>query len=343
MAQGQITDNTTEPRLEKGTMKRDVSPRSQPRGNFPTEANDTAERGGDASHHDSRDQLVPQALETNGMDFTGSFARNARPSLAAVPIRPWYRRRSYFTEGWTEIYLWKAAIVEAVASFSTTYLSAQFGRTLASDSSSPSLGAGAIVGVWTAVMLSTLILATAPATGGHINPLITWTTMLCGLCPVPRAVLYMVAQTAGAALAGGCLVGSWGFEKAARFHGGGCFYDPSGISTAQVLLTDICCGFILLYISFGVGLDPRQAQMYGPALGPILVGLCFGMVNFVTTGTAPGYGGATMNPARCFGMAVASGDWSEQWIWWVAPAISGILLALLYNPIPPGYAEKKDD
>lgn len=66
------------------------------------------------------------------------------------------------------------------------------------------------------------------------------------------------------------------------------------------------------YISFGVGLDPRQAQMYGPALGPILVGLCFGMVNFVTTGTAPGYGGATMNPARCFGMAVASGDWSGE-------------------------------
>ncbi|KAK8134905.1 hypothetical protein PG984_006917 [Apiospora sp. TS-2023a] len=113
-------------------------------------------------------------------------------------------------------------------------------------------------------------------------------------------------------------------------QGGGCFYDPAGISTGQVLLTDIACAFILLssphefhlepsaldvfprYLSFGVGLDPRQAQMYGPALGPILVGLCFGMVNFVTTETAPGYSGATMNPARCFGMAVASGDWSSE-------------------------------
>lgn len=69
---------------------------------------------------------------------------------------------------------------------------------------------------------------------------------------------------------------------------------------------------LLRYLSFGVGLDPRQAQMYGPSLGPILVGLCFGIVNFVTTGTAPGYSGATMNPARCFGVAVASGDWSSE-------------------------------
>ncbi|KAK8086129.1 aquaporin-like protein [Apiospora phragmitis] len=279
MAPRHIMDNVAEARLETGTAKRDVSPRA-PRGSL-TYAKDPA--GSDGNHNSNREQLVPQALETHGMDFTGSFARNARPSIA-VPIRPWYRRRSYFTDGWTEPYIWKAA-VRATCSFSATYLSAQFGRTVASSSpssSASSLGAGAVAGVWTAVMLSTLILATAPATGGHVNPIITWTTMLCGLCPVPRAVSYIIAQTAGAALECGFLVGSWGFEKAAR------------------------------YLSFGVGLDPRQAQMYGPALGPILVGLCFGMVNFVTTGTAPGYSGASMNPARCFGIAVASGDWSSE-------------------------------
>ncbi|KAK7978494.1 MIP transporter [Apiospora saccharicola] len=299
MAPRHTTDNIAEAHLKTGTtMKRDVSPGAPRRSS--TEANGPA--GGDGGPHDSRERLSPQALETHGMDFTGSFARNARPSIT-VPIRPWYRRRSYFTDGWTETYLWKAAvcvlvysilnsanchpiapktdnntqIVEAVASFSTTYLSAQFSGTLANSSTS-SLGAGAVVGIWTAVMLSTLILATAPATGGHINPMITWTTMLCGLCPVPRAVLYMMAQTTGAALAGGFLVGSWGLDKAARLHGGGCFYDPAGISTGQVLLTDIACGFILLglprefhlepsaldvflrYLSFGVGLDPDRRR-----------------------------------------------------------------------------------
>lgn len=98
------TDNIAAAHLQAGTMKQNVSPGAL-RGS-PAEANDPA---GDDGSHNSTEQLAPQALETHGMDFTGSFARNARPSTA-VPIRPWYRRRSYFTAGWTETYLWKAAV-----------------------------------------------------------------------------------------------------------------------------------------------------------------------------------------------------------------------------------------
>jgi hypothetical protein len=31
--------------------------------------------------------------------------------------------------------------------------------------------------------------------------------------------------------------------------------------------------FVLIFIAFGVGLDPRQREVLGPALSPILVGL----------------------------------------------------------------------
>jgi hypothetical protein len=44
----------------------------------------------------------------------------------------------------------------------------------------------AYVGIFNAVFLSLFIYATATATGGHLNPMITFTTMLCGLTPVPR-------------------------------------------------------------------------------------------------------------------------------------------------------------
>jgi hypothetical protein len=36
--------------------------------------------------------------------------------------------------------------------------------------------------------------------------------------------------------------------------------------------------FALIFIAFGVGLDPRQREVFGPALSPILVRLPFGLV-----------------------------------------------------------------
>lgn len=48
-----------------------------------------------------------------------------------------------------------------------------------------------------------------------VNPRITFATFLCGLCPAPRAAVYIVFQTLGAVLAGGLLRGSWGLVKAA--------------------------------------------------------------------------------------------------------------------------------
>lgn len=104
MAPQNTRNSVGEAHLETGTMKRDIGPGAP--GSSSAETKNPASSDG---LHDSREQLAPQALETYGMDFTGSFARSARPSMA-VPIRPRYRRRSYFTDGWTETYLWKAAV-----------------------------------------------------------------------------------------------------------------------------------------------------------------------------------------------------------------------------------------
>ena len=68
------------------------------------------------------------------------------------------------------------------------------------------------------------------------------------------------------------------------------------------------------FLVFGVGLDPRQAALFGPHLVPVLVGLCFGVVSYVSQGLTPGYAGANMNPAKCFGIAVATNDYSGKHI-----------------------------
>jgi len=70
--------------------------------------------------------------------------------------------------------------------------------------------AAAYVGVTNIFLISLFIYGMAPASGGHINPLITFTTMTTGLTGFSRGLLYLIAQTAGSAVAGGLIRGSFG-------------------------------------------------------------------------------------------------------------------------------------
>jgi hypothetical protein len=65
-------------------------------------------------------------------------------------------------------------------------------------------------------------------------------------------------------------------------------------------------------LAFGVGLDPRQSQVFGPKLGPFLTACSLGLVSFSSVGLAPGYPGAGLNPARCLSAAVARGTFQRK-------------------------------
>lgn len=268
-------------------------------------------------------------------DFDGSFARNSTYTHKPAQ-RPWFVRRSYYTDGWTDPSIWKAAVVESVGTSALVWLSGQFGMTIGGYGDKDDIGSH--VAIWSGVLIASGIYATAPASGGHLNPLITWSTVLAGLCPVPRGCIYILFQMLGAAVAGGLLLGTWGDAKTVASHATGCWFDPAELSAGQVLLLEICSSFYLVFLAFGVGLDPRQAVIFGPQLGPALVGAVFGLVAFVTTGTAPGYLGAGLNPARCFALSIARRDFSYYWIWFLGPAIAAVLQGVLYNLIPPWHA-----
>ncbi|PQE05696.1 hypothetical protein CJF31_00004422 [Rutstroemia sp. NJR-2017a BVV2] len=305
----------------------------------------------------ANDSDVPMETETllvpvAPAQFPGSFAPDLRYDHRAVARAAGGKHtRAYFTDGWDDVQLWKSAFIEFVGSTCLCYLSAMITITIINSNTTQ---IAAYVGITNIFLLWLFISALAPVSGGHINPIITFATLLTGLTRFSRAVLYLIGQIAGAALAGGLIRGSLGEERTATFHGGGCYLDTNLMTEGQAYLVESVLAFTLLlihcgpanlarFLSFGVGLDPRQAQLFGPKLGPFMVGCTLGLTSFASIGLAAGYPGAQMNPGRCFAFAVARGEFKQrldQWIWWFGPVTGAVVQACVYRFAPPYRKEK---
>ncbi|MCI38908.1 aquaporin TIP4-1-like [Trifolium medium] len=71
--------------------------------------------------------------------------------------------------------------------------------------------------------------------------------------------------------------------------------------------------------------DPKKGALAG--LGPTLVGFVVG-ANILAGGA---FSAASMNPARSFGPALVSGNWTDHWVYWVGPLIGGGLAGFIYE------------
>lgn len=101
--------------------------------------------------------------------------------------------------------------IEFVGTTSICYLSGMLHTTI---STFPAPAIAPSVGISNIFVISLFIYGLAPSSGGHVNPLITFATVVTSLTGFSRGVLYLLAQTIGAALAGGLIRGSFGKELA---------------------------------------------------------------------------------------------------------------------------------
>ena len=171
-------------------------------------------------------------------------------------------------------------------------------------------------GLILAVMVSALM-----RISGHFNPAVTLGFLATRRIEPMMAALYIVAQVIGAIAAGYALKAGYPDSIFVATRGGGQTI-ALDITGGQAFLLEAVATFFLVFVVFGTAVDLR-----GPKIGGLAIG-------FVVAADILAIGpltGGSMNPARSFGPAVASGVYEAQLLYWAAPITGGLVAALLYE------------
>jgi aquaporin Z len=162
------------------------------------------------------------------------------------------------------------------------------------------------------LMVMAIILFMGAVSGAHLNPVVSLAFALRRDFPWRRLLGYVLVQLAGAALA--CLFLDAVFGDV---HHLGATLPGPGYVDWQALLMEIVLTMALVSVILGTA---SAAQNVG-AIAALGVG---GYIALAGLWSAP-VSGASMNPARSFGPALVSGDFSGYWVYVLGPLAGGLI------------------
>ena len=194
----------------------------------------------------------------------------------------------------------------------------------------PNVGIG-LLGVSFAFGLTVLTMAYAVGhiSGGHFNPAVSIGLWAGGRFPASKLLPYILAQVAGAIVAGGVLYliasGQAGFDASAGFASNGYGeLSPGKYSFSAALICEIVMTMMFLVIILGAT-DARAQQ----GMAPIAIGLGLTLIHLISIPVT----NTSVNPARSLGVALFAGApyLAQVWLFWVAPIIGAVLGAAVYR------------
>lgn len=203
-------------------------------------------------------------------------------------------------------------LAELIGTFTLVFIGAGAGA-LASSS-----GAG-VVGVALAhgLALAVIIYAWGAVSGAHVNPAVTFGLAVAGRFPWSRVWRYWVAQLIGAALAGVLLLAVIG-----RQGNLGMTVPAAGLAVWQAIVIEAVLTFFLVSAVFGSAVAGRNGNAAGLAIGLVLA------MDILMGGSLTG---ASMNPARSFGPALAMMNFGGFVVYLVGPLVGAAVGGLLYD------------
>jgi aquaporin NIP len=208
----------------------------------------------------------------------------------------------------------RRAGAEAIAAFALVFC---FGGAAAAEASGRAdLGLPAQAAV-SGLAILVLVYATGHLSGAHINPAVTIAFALTRHFPNREAASYIGAQLAGAALAGLTLLAIWPARP------GNLGANAIGVGAGSALVVETVLSALLMFVIMAVATDTRAVGAAAAiAIGGVVV------LDILVGGAVSG---ASMNPARSFGPALASGVWDDFWVWVVGPVAGTVIGAFAYQ------------
>jgi len=204
----------------------------------------------------------------------------------------------------------RALVAEFIGTFALVFLGAGAGA----------LGIGGLVGVALAHGLTLLVFAYSYGhlSGTHINPAVTIGLWVGKQINLPNAVGYIIVQLLGGIVAGIIL----NFLIGGSAPGLGATVLADGVSPTQGLILELILTFFLVNTIFNAAVSGKAGNA-----APVAIGLTLA-VAILMGGPLTG---ASLNPARTIGPAIATGNFADLWVYLVGPVVGALLAALLYT------------
>jgi MIP family channel proteins len=167
------------------------------------------------------------------------------------------------------------------------------------------------------LVIMVMVYGTGHLSGAHINPAVTIAFTLTRHFSPRDAVAYIAAQVAGALVAAFLLLVLW--PSAPVMLGA----TVPSVGAGSAFVYEALMTAFLMFVIMAVATDTRAVGS-GAAIaigGTVGLDALFG--GALT--------GASMNPARSLGPAIASGQFHDLWIYLVAPVVGAALGGLAYQ------------
>lgn len=170
-------------------------------------------------------------------------------------------------------------------------------------------------------LILAVLVSAAMRISGHFNPAVTVGFLAARRIEPIMAGVYVAAQITGAILAAYAIKALLpeALTGPARLGGQSVSLE---VSAGQAVALEAICTFLLTFVIFGTAVDPKAPRIGGIAIGATLAAGILAIGPFT---------GGSLNPARSFGPAVASGIFEGQAVYWVGPMAGALAAALLYE------------